>query len=82
MNATERKAFNHNGKVVYSKPMKAWAARTSGSGYLLPHRGRLSGQAQTRAVQVIVSTNVKLPDPQMILPVPADSNGHKPTQDK
>jgi hypothetical protein len=84
MNATERKAFNHNGKVVYSKPMVAWGPRTSGLHIYCRIAGAYQDEPkqETGPTQVIINTNVKLPDPGMVLTVPADSNGHKPTQDK
>jgi hypothetical protein len=84
MNATERKAFNHNGKIVYSKPIVAWGPRYNGLDIYCRIAGAYQDERkqETGPTQVIINTNVKLPDPQMILPVPADSNGHKPTQDK
>jgi hypothetical protein len=84
MNATARKAFNHNGKVIYSKPMVSWGPRTSGLDIYCRIVGayRDERKPEQRPVQVIINTNVKLPDPGMVLTVPADSNGHKPTQDK
>jgi hypothetical protein len=84
MNAEESKPFNHNGRVIYSKPQVAWGPRYNG----LDIYCRIAGAYQrdkdveSGPVQVQVITNVKLPDPQMILPVPVCSNGHKPTQGK
>jgi hypothetical protein len=83
MNAKETKAFNHNGKVVYSKPMEAWGPRYNGLNIYCRIAGAYQEKGEQNAgpVQVIVNCNVKLPDPGMTVTVPSN-NGHKPTEDK
>lgn len=77
MNARHQKAFNHNGKVVYSKPMVAWGPRRDGldiyckiaGAYKMPEIG------ERGPIQVQVITNVTLPDPGL-----SGTNGHKSTE--
>lgn len=64
--------------------MVAWGPRYNGLDIYCRIAGAYQDERkpEQEPVQVIVNTNVKLPDPGMVLTVPADSNGHKPTQDK
>ena len=84
MNATETKAFNHNGDVIYSRPIINWGARSNGLDIYCRIAGAYQDEKkpEARPVQVIINTNVKLPDRGMVFPESPSKNGHKPTPDK
>lgn len=86
MNATERKAFNHNGEIVYSKPMVAWGPRYNGLDTYFRVAGAYAKEIELNAQVGVKVVLVDIPRPARGV-VMADvgpgalpsSNGHKPT---
>jgi hypothetical protein len=86
LEATEVKVFNHNGKLKYSRPLKAWAAKLNALDIYYKLRGSYISPAEaTHAppVQVIL-VDVPRPDRSAFVSKPAiavdpSGNGNNPS---